>query len=199
MTIDVVAVGGKVTAAKTNEIIAALGTIPVVPTVGGTGVTVNAAGLVTFSASTVVNINGCFTSDFRNYEVVVDIPTTSVALNLTVRLRVAGADNSSAVYDSQALIGATATASASTAVAGTDWGITSGVRAQHASTLTFIAPALATRTAMKAETWSNDASGANSIYITRAGFHRTASGFDGFSLIASTGNMTGTLKIYGYN
>lgn len=178
----------------------ASGLVAVVPTsVAGTGVSVSSVGLVTFTGSSAVNINGCFTSAFRNYQVIVDIPTTSTALNLTVRLRVAGADNSSAVYDSQALIGATATASASTAVAGTDWGITSGVRAQHASTLTLIAPQLSTRTAFKAETWSNDASGANSLYITRAGFHRTASGFDGFSLITSTGNMTGTLKVYGYN
>jgi hypothetical protein len=177
------------------------GLVPIVPTsVAGTGVSVNTTtGLVTFTTASAANINGCFTSAFRNYRVLVDVPTTSTALDLTLRLRVSGADNSSAVYDGQGLFGTTATASAAATAAGTIWGLAVGARAQHAATLEFIAPQLSTRTAFKSETWSNDASGTNQGVSVRAGFHRTASGFDGFSLIASTGTMTGTLKIYGYN
>src|SRR4051812_23277948 len=114
MALSLATVGGKITAALWNAVVALVnkqGLTSVIPTsVAGSGVAVGAAGVVTFTAATVVNINGCFTSSYDSYLVVVDVPTTSATLTITGVFRLAGTDVTTANYDLEVLQGASAVA-----------------------------------------------------------------------------------------
>ena len=117
MALSLATVGAKITATFMNLIIAqvnAQGYTAVIPTsVAGTGVTLGAAGKVTFSASTAVSVNGCFTSTYDNYLIVVDISATSANSIPQFRLRLAGTDASGATdYYSNSLVGSGASTAA---------------------------------------------------------------------------------------
>jgi len=208
MTITQVAVGDDVTASKQNEIIAAVnltGLVGMIPTsVSGAGVSYNATtGLVTLTASSAIRVNGCFTSDFANYRIIWDIPTTSTNLNLTMQLRVGGT-NAATAYD-RIINGGTGAIAAPTMVNNlnqTSWQVAAATTAQHHSTLDLFRPAVAVGTVglLSGIGLTNPPTAASTFAIQQAGlFHRTATAYDGFGIDTSAGTATGTLRIYGYN
>lgn len=175
------------------------GMIPIVPTgVSGTGVSRNTTtGLVTFTNSPSVSLDGCFTSAFRNYRVLVDI--TSAANIAGMRMRASGADNSTSNYDRQTDQGTVATASAANAVGQTQWGAVFILSASHtegSADLTVFNPRLAVRTRLTGNVYSSDATTATAV-ATIGARHRATTQFDGFSIIPGSGNVTGTLMVYG--
>lgn len=205
MAISLVAVGAKITAAITNAIINvvnAQGLTSVIPTsVAGTGVSVGASGKVTITAASPISVNGCFTTTYENYLIVLNAPTSSTANNLTFRLRAAGVDDTSANYDQQATNSAAAVISASQSLAGTSFGLEAVSAAIHDISFNLFAPNLAapTRGDSIARTTANPATAAATAMATRQFLFRNSTQFDGFTLTANTGNITGTIRIYGYN
>lgn len=205
MALSLATVGGKITAAFINAIIGLVnrqGLTAIIPTsVAGTGVVVNAAGQVTFTASSAVNVNGCFTSTFDNYLIVINSPTASVANSLNFRLRLAGADDSTANYDSQSTNSAGATVSAFQNLAGTSFGIDGVVATIKDAELFLISPAVAqpTRGESRFKSTANPATAVATAKKEMLLLHRSSTAFDGFSLIVSAGTITGNLRIYGYN
>jgi len=203
MAISLVAVGAKITAAITNAIINAVnanGQVSVIPTsVAGTGVSVGAAGKVTFAAATTVSVNGCFTSTYENYYIEMLI-VHSTSTSTTMRLRAAGTDDSSANYDVQQLLASGATASAVQSLAGTSWFLAGVSSTQENESITVNAPALALAT----EAISTNRGTANPM-VAGNGLafkmmqHRSLTAFDGFTLTPSAGTITGYLRIYGWN
>lgn len=172
-------------------------------------VTAPAAGLTlitssTFSSVASVSVNNCFTSTYDNYRAILTFTALSADMSIRMRLRAAGADNSGANYDSQLL------QQSATTVLGQQNAGTSGATqfalfgtcgsAQPTAThwtLDIISPQLTAYTKMN---------GAGLIYSTTGGtfsaisanlFNLTTS-FDGFSLLTSTGTMSGTVRVYGY-
>lgn len=176
----------------------AVGMARVIPTsVAGTGVTVDSAGLVTFASSPTVSVNGCFTATFRCYRLVVDITTAANIVGM--RLRSAGADDSTSNYDRQTLQGTVATASAANAVGQTSWGnlfILSASHTEGSAEFVLYNPQLAARTRLTGTVYSSDATTATAAAAIGAR-HRATTQFDGFTLISGSGNITGTLKVYG--
>lgn len=166
--------------------------------VAGTGVAMNESGRVVFTAGTAINVNGCFSDDFDNYRVVLDIHTVSAAANFSVRLRTAGTDNLDNLYDSQRLTisAATATANSSTSTSWLTLGV--GLRARHGMTMDILDPRQARYTAARATVFSIDA-GINSAIMEHGLWHRSTLLFDGISILNTGGTLTGTLAIYGYN
>jgi len=205
MAISSVAVGGKITAAFINLIIAqvnAQGYTAVIPTsVAGTGVTVGAAGKVSFSASTAVSVNGCFTSTYDNYLLVFDL-TTSGAAGINITLRLAGTD-AVTNYDSQRLLAQSATASAAQSLASIPWvgsGGTGVASATQSGTMTLFSPALAVAT--RAQIDNNitpNPMTTSAAYYKGTLLHRTTTAYDGFTFTPGTGNITGNVRIYGFN
>jgi hypothetical protein len=102
MALSLATVGAKITATFVNLIIARVnrqGVTAIIPTsVAGTTVTVSATGVVSFTAATSVSINGCFTTEFDNYEIALNVTSIATAANLELRLRVAGTDLSTSTY-----------------------------------------------------------------------------------------------------
>lgn len=165
----------------------------------GTGVSVNAAGLVTFTAATAANITAFSSSSYTNYLCKFRVTSRSLAGQIQIRLRLGGTDNTGSVYDRQNNIASGATSTASTASAQTIWdNMAGGNRSFQRGDISFYAPNVASPTFIDATISDNDAT-ANFSRIGYSGWHRDSTAFDGFSLISSTGTITGTLKVYGYN
>ena len=195
-------VGGKVTAAIFNELVDAVnsvGLIRVVPTsVSGSGVTVATTGLVTFTSATEINVNGCFTSAWRNYRIVCE--STGTAGNHIVNLR-DGTTNITTGYDRTENLSRNGTTSSSTSLNGSGWGVMGLSNTLVQWDMEISAPQLAVATTGLSRggshsnpAVSNTSNGLTLNYLT----HRTATAYDGLRLIIGAA-QTGTLQVYGYN
>lgn len=166
--------------------------------------TVTAGGLVyitssTFTASTAPSINNCFTSTYRNYKIVINIDSaSSSASNLAIRMRVSGADNSSNYY----YFGIEPNSGSGTMYTTAGNGVNIGAVAYQGENGTDVSidiysPALAQKTHY---TTSYATSTPTYILIggTYGGTHNVATAYDGFTLIPNGGNITGTIRVYGY-
>lgn len=197
-------VGGKITAAIFNAVIDLVeastpGLKRVVPTsVAGSGVSFdNETGLVTFSASTSVSLNGCFTSSFRNYLIIANVTAKSAESNVQMRMRLSGTDASGATdYTYQRTFSNAATVTTARVVSNF-WELEAGVLATADIEAKVFSPMLAERTRINSLAVSSTDL---SIYTsTVGGRHLQSTAYDGMSLVPTSGNMTGTLKVYGYN
>ena len=202
MALSLATVGAKISATFINLIVGRVnrqGLTSIIPTsVAGTGVTVGANGLVTFTATTAVNINGCFTAEFENYQVVLNLPSIGTGGNLQLRLRAAGVDLSTATY---AHGGTSNNTSSAVSSAGTYTGFyltgnpASAISASGVVNL--FSPFLASVKRM------TSVFGTLGSYVTGdtcGGSQPSTASYDGFTLLNdAVANMTGTARIYGYN
>lgn len=202
MSISLVAVGAKVTAAITNAIINAVnaaGTALVVPSsVAGTGVSVSAAGAVTLSGATSASVNGVFTGTYDNYRIKGRLSQASASAAPTLVLRAAGTDSTATNYDETLDFANTATPASAIFLARANWQLAATVAATDFEIdLEIDSAALAAITLATGHVISY-ASGSAPLINMFGGGHRLASSFDGFTLV-STSALTGTLRVYGYN
>jgi hypothetical protein len=150
-----------------------------------------------FTTSAAVNVNNVFTTNFSGYRVSIDVTARSTTLQMLLRLRVGGVDTSSAYYG--ALVAGDYASAANTFGPRSNNATSLAISNNNASSNSFIRldimfPALARNTSI--EGMYADGSGA---YVYRVGGFQTAStAFDGFSLITSTGTISGTYSIVGY-
>ena len=147
-----------------------------------------------FSAVSSVSLNNVFSSAYDNYRVVTDM-TGSTTLDAQFRFRSGGADNSSASYSRQqitglyvdSVIGSGATGST---VLYADY--FSGASQRHGNAFDVYLPFAAAYTAVLGSKVMVPQSG---IF---GGIFNANTSFDGFSMIASTGTISGTIRVYGY-
>lgn len=175
------------------------GLVPILPTsVAGTGVTVAANGRVSFSASTTISVNGCFTSDFDTYLLIMRSTNGGAGLK-QFRLRLAGTDASAATtYDDQRITGIGTTAAAANG-SNAQWGSFATTPYQQTFTrMELSGPALATPTMALGSMYETNYIG-NMGLASWGGVHRTATAYDGISVIPGASSETGYLTIYGYN
>ena len=141
-----------------------------------------------FSAVSSVSINGCFTSSYDNYAIVLRILGTADE-NLLMRLRVSGSDNSGSNYINVDVDGSTTTTT-------TQWRPTALGSTNHsAGTVHVFAPNDAVRTQMISHVAAGN--GTLTGYLTSA-THTQSTAYDGFTFYPSSGTITGTLRVYGY-
>jgi hypothetical protein len=176
----------------------------VVPTsvaVGSGSGTVSTNGAVTFTGASSVSLNGCFNSTYDNYRIVYN-GIASAAATIQMRMRGAGTDNATAgsyLYNAFYM-----EATAGYGVALNSGGNTliqlcnTGVTQLTSINMDISQPFLATPT-----------SGMQLASVLRVGLqyfgqwgtfaHQNTTSYDGFSLFPASGNLTGTIRIYGYN
>jgi hypothetical protein len=153
-----------------------------------------------FSAVSSVSLaNSTFSSTYLNYKIMFNLTSASTTLTITSRLRASGADNTAAVYNQMSNgILDTGTASNKTEQNQTSWTIeatfSSGIWALDFDLLN---PQAAKPTQMAGFLVCDNA--ANFVGRSVRALHNSTTVFDAMSFIASTGNFTGSVSVYGYN
>lgn len=197
------AVGAKITAAMYNELVDAFGTIGLVQVVPSavTGGSADSTGLVTFTNAASVLLDGCFPSGYRKFRVEATVQTLSAGVPW-LQLRSGGTTDSSAVYSKLRLIasGGSATGTVVQQLAQARWD--AGVAAFIGYNIITLELANVAQGEATVGRVRNDAT--PNPMTTAAGWqdatvqHQTLSGFDGLAIMASTGNISGRVKVYGY-
>lgn len=159
-------------------------------TVSGLGSGLVHINTTSFSAVASQSINDVFSATYKNYKIVIDlVASTSIAFR--ARLRVSGADNSTASsYTSQEVRGSTTTAAAFQTV---DSLFQFGYANTNPSVieLSLINPFETSNTSFACFGGRNDRSASVS------GFHNQSVSYTGITLIPESGTITGTARIYG--
>jgi hypothetical protein len=156
-----------------------------------------------FSAVASRSLDGCFTSAYRNYRLVINIDSGTAVANLNMRMRAASSDHSSGNYERGAVLRLTSgtTVTGVNSAAATEWaliGLLNGA-VDGCITIDLMNPQNASfKTGGFYE--SSYLSTATTVYTALSGGlgMRVTTSFDGFSLIASSGNITGKVVVYGY-
>lgn len=155
----------------------------------------------TFSASTAVNVNNCFTSTYDNYRIVVAVDSVSTTNGVNLRLRASGTDNSSSnyYYNGPHIVSSSSVSVdvyRSSGLATSFVVIHSDNNGSGNCSLDLFNPARSVRT-MIASTFINQNS-TDMRMASPAGLMSVTTSYDGFSLIPTTGNITGNVRVYGY-
>ena len=177
----------------------------VVPTsvaVGSGSGSVATQGTVTFSGASSVSLNGCFSATYESYYIVFDITTATATSGLQMRVRVSGADNTSSNYrynsltvaDNVGTIGVSRSNGTNTLF--DDIGrLDNGYGAS--GFINFFSPFTSNRTRIVGQSSGNDSVPANCLRSYTGNMTVTTS-YTGFTLFAASGNITGTIGVYGY-
>jgi hypothetical protein len=153
----------------------------------------------TFSGVSSHSVNNCFTSTYRYYRILCDFTEAfTTNRNLLFRLRASSTD-STASYNAVDVYGYNAVVGAETDVQGTDEFFLGGVGANmtlgHFKADLF-APQLAAPTGIQ---WGLAGYQSASFFsYTGIGVHTASTSYDGFTIYTSSENITGTIKVYGY-
>lgn len=167
---------------------------------------VNTGGLIllskqAFSTASSVTFDGVFTSGFRDYLIKFSTNSTSTNLGLSLNLRAASSTISSANYDTNNIVGVGGTASNSQGLAATSWSPAAGTTAHHTFDLRLFSPALSAPTTgfIDVVSSTNPMTAASTTGTAIRGLlFRLTTQVDGFIITTSTGNMTGSVSVYGY-
>jgi hypothetical protein len=164
----------------------------------------NGKGTVSFSAASTVSLNGVFSSTYENYRIVFTTSNFSASDALSFRLRASGSDYSSSNYSQ---MGTRNFSNSATIAALNESGRTSiGLGSSNS--------AASDRCGITIDIFKPNVNFVNKVMSisivnqsTEGLYLRTQGGladgatyiFDGFSFIIASGNMTGTVSVYGYN
>ena len=165
---------------------------------------IGANGTVSFSAASTVSLNGVFSSTYENYRIVFTTSNFSASDALSFRLRASGSDYSSANYSQ---MGTRNFSNGATIAALNESGRTSiGLGSSNSAasdrcgiTIDIFKPNVNfVNKVMHISIVNQDSTG---LYLrTQGGLADGATYiFDGFTFIIASGNMTGTVSVYGYN
>lgn len=171
-------------------------------TASDTNTYLNNGGLVyvaetSFATSTNPFINGCFSSSFENYRVLMNF-RTSASTNVRMRFRYGtSTTDSTATYDRYGV----------TITNGVNTGENSGSQTSYyivgtyADTNAIIpvgmdiyGPNVARNTVCQSQSWNNNSGALQFLTIRTA----NTTQYTGLELFLDSGNMTGTIRVYGY-
>lgn len=171
-----------------------MGLVKVIPTsVAGSGVSVSATGTVTIASATSASINGCFTSRFTNYRVLIENLTGSASVSTTMRLRAAGVDSSTQYYSGNFY--STWGGGASGAYGennGSGWAWCFSYLTSCAWQFEILRPNVAATTSYSFLGHAPDTGRFGS------GLHNVATAYDGFTIFPASGTISATIRVYGY-
>lgn len=175
------------------------GLAPISPTsIANSGGTASAtAGTVTFTTVNSISLNGVFSATYDNYRIVLS-GTGSTSLTWSMRYRVAGSDNTNATYLWNYMYGSGTTVAASRTTSTTNLQVGfANSYAVSGAAIDVYSPFLSAFTASLSQSVFHYSSSGCDVVFNSGGFGATTS-FDGFSIIPSTGSITGNIRVYGY-
>ena len=144
------------------------------------------------SAAASVNINNCFSATYQSYQIYYNLSATADVI-VSLRLRVSGTD-ATTNYTSQSF---TVRAAVTDASRGDLGYLPIGVvrSSGRGYGITNISNPFATAETSYTSSAQDPVSGAG--IDLRAGRHSDATSYDGFTLYTSSGNFTGSIRVYG--
>jgi hypothetical protein len=181
---------------------AAAGLRMVVPTsvaVGSGSGSVDTNGAITFSGASTVSINGCFNSTYDNYIIYVNLTSISADnVDFSIRYRASGTDTS-ANYLGQRLYVYSTSVGADLNAVGTDEMFLGPGDKDYADYSAMTIESIAPNKANKTKTFIKCLGYYATVYYaqTNSAVQTDNTQFDGFTFICSTGNATGTIRVYG--
>jgi hypothetical protein len=148
-----------------------------------------------FSAVSAVNLPAAtFSATYQNYRILF-VFDNSTSISHTIRLRTGGVDASGANYNTKGLFsGTTGSVGNINTALGTSWYGFTGSSATTIS-LEVYRPFEATPTLGFGTHYANGTGDQRLSHFD----HSLSTSYDALSLICSTGNITGTVRVYGYN
>jgi hypothetical protein len=147
-----------------------------------------------FTAVAAASRTADFTSTYDCYRIIFNIVTATVGASTWLRFSSSGTDNTSAAY---AIYGSPFNAGLSQTKLDFLRAEANSTQGNYCS-IDVINPKLASNTLVSGTgVWDDSAGGAGSFYM--GGFFLGTTVFDGFSFIVTSGTITGTLAVYGYN
>jgi len=182
------------------------GLVPIYPTGftsdGTTAATANALGKVTFKGAKNVTLPNVFSSEFRNYKVVVNLHTTSAGTYSNLRYVSNGVVQGTALYLRTILASEVATANPPPGVSGPSTGIeiqTSSIFRNSVSETIIFGPYLGSYP----KTFSSGTCGAlttnNRVSMTSTVYNSASTVMNGITFYSNqTATMDGTIQVYGY-
>jgi hypothetical protein len=154
------------------------------------------------SAVSSIQFNNVFSADYISYLMSVNITTTTASIDFQFKLS-SGGTVSSASYTTVGYVSGVSGDTGSTSNLGTGRQnkaqatvATAANGGQGGFNTILHQPFLASRTAILSDGTITDSGSGLTSYLSRA-THFLSSSYDGFQLIASSGTMTGTVKVYG--
>ena len=161
----------------------------------GTG-SASTTGTVTFSGASSVSLNNVFSSAYSDYLIKILLKSSNTT-DIGFKNRLSGTDASGANYNEQFFAAeATTTQLSRTTGATVGNSMRTVANEQQSCQLLLGSPFLTEPTQFEFYQVLNNA---NPQIRIRSGFHNLSTSYDGFSLIAGAGTMTGTVQVYGFN
>lgn len=205
-----IAGGSGVTVTNTAQTVAQYGSVRIIRTASNAWTVVPASGGAssftyitgtTFTSQSSVSFNNCFSSTYNAYRIIGTFNTPSADGYTRFRLRASGSDNTSSYYGMKCSINASGTVAAYgdnnssfVVVTGLDAGNT--ITSYHTFT-DIINPFVNNRTTFSMNNVGHDPDG-TILAVMGGNFHNVSQSFDGFTIYASAGTFSGTIRVYGY-
>ena len=152
----------------------------------------------TFSAVASQSVDNVFSANFDNYKILLNNVTTSALAAFNLRLRASGTDTSTNYNRQRLLVTSTTVAGArTTSNTSMDAVARSQIGIPVVTEIFMSGPFIANQT--YASVRDSEGEYGTSVSMFFANYNQTAStSFDGFTLLCSTGNMSGSISVYGY-
>jgi hypothetical protein len=160
--------------------------------------------LIRISAVSSQSINDVFSATYENYRIILNITSTSADTTLFMKMRVGGSDNSGLLYSYGRGIfnrnGTSGVEAGSDVSTGWAIGQADSVNTKHwmGTTIDMLMPFLTQVTAFN-QVGTFLSTAASFFGTAGGGIHFADTSYDGFSIISSSGTITGTVSVYGYN
>jgi hypothetical protein len=160
----------------------------------GTSATISANGSVEFSACTALSLNGVFSADYDNYQIVVRHSLGAGDNTVGFRLRNSGSDDSTAnSYVYQALYASGTSIIGVRLTSNTTYHLTSSTT-KSGDIINVYGPYLSQPTAIR----NVSVSGSSSATIQDvASTHNQSTSYDGFTIYPPASNLSGRVAVYG--
>jgi hypothetical protein len=175
--------------------------VPTSVTVGSGSGSVDTNGAVTFSGASSVSLNGCFTSTYDNYKIVINA-YNSTRQGCYFRFRNNGTDDSSSNYYNASYYIYMGTSPASSGTVKGSGASAIDLRVLPTTDGSHIVFDVANpmRSVKKSGFFSNSfmESTSDSYYENGGNIFNSTSTFNSFTIYPGANNMTGTVRVYGY-
>jgi len=163
----------------------------------GTG-SVADQGAVTFSGASSISLNGCFTANYSRYRLIMDFSSSVSPVDVAARFRSNGSDYTTGYYGAMFANAYNSALNTYNQINNGVYGWFAYTGSSTASTSVEIIPKSGTYPAFFFQEYSPVVA-ANHIGGYNLGTASSTANVDGFTIYPLSGNITGTLRVYGYN